>query len=821
MRRKSERIAAFLTSGQMLVLIAVTLLAAGCTGSDGPRLYHTEDHAPSLTPEAIQALDHLGPSLVDSGINFSVYSEAATRIDVLLFDDPEAEQPAQQFPMVRMGPVFNLYVEGIGLGQHYGFVAWGPNWPEHEEWFPGSIHGFIADVDAQGNRFNPNKLLMDPYARAFHRDHDWSRGSTASGPARTQSTWGAAAKSVVVTSEYQWSEAEDTWRNARIEGNLEGHRWNELVIYEVHPKGFTADPSSGVDHPGTFRGVGEKAAYLADLGVTAVELLPIHEKPLDGGYWGYNNLSFFAPELSYSSDPDPREVIDEFKWMVDQLHQHGIEVLIDVVYNHTGEGGLWRERIYQDDTSLDPNTDSTWYNFDPHEVAGLYSYRGLDNAAWYALDNEGQTYWNNTGVGNQTRPNYGPTRRLIMDSLHFYIEELHVDGFRFDLAPILGEVDGDYNHWADPSTTVLQDIIDDQVVQENNTRIIAEPWSAGGFYNPVLGQFPESTSAPGIAWSEWNAHFRDWWRSFINFDEWRLSSLEGVLDGGGSLTGSSALYQEGDRRPYHSINFVTVHDGFTMFDLLSYQNKQNGCGPLNPVCCDDPTSSWCDNISGEDHNRSRDWGSDTQGEALKRQMMRNFFAAMMLSHGTPMLLGGDEWMRTQHGNNNAYSTGADNEFNWFQWGTWQQNNERRRMHDFVRELLRFRKEHSYALSPSEYGGGAPFAWKSAGNTEPPDWNSRQVMIHYYDASVGPELAILINMERQAVSFTLPEGRTWRRLLDTQRWFDQDDADNPSDFFDAADVDPQKSHNISLHAPEEIGLSYEAQGSSIVVLEAAP
>ena len=793
----------------------------GCKDDETPRLYHTEPRAPSLSEDALIALDHLGPTLIDDGVNFSVYSANATRMDLLLFDDPEADQPSQQFEMVRFGETFNLHVEGVGLGQHYGFVAWGSNWTEHKDWFPGSIDGFIADVDEQGSRFNPNKLLMDPYAKAFHRDHDWSRGSTASGPARTQSTWGAAAKSVVIDSSYSWSEEEAVWRSGRSDGTLAGHDWNQLVIYEVHPKGFTADPSSGVDHPGTFRGVGEKAAYLADLGINAVELLPVHEKPLDGGYWGYNNLSFFAPELSYSSSSDPRDVIDEFKWMVDQLHQHGIEVLVDVVHNHTGEGGLWRERIYQDDSSLDPGTDSTWHNFDPHEVAGIYSYRGLDNASWYALDEGGLTYWNNTGVGNQTRPNHTPMRRLLMDSLRFYVEELHVDGFRFDLAPILGEIDGDYNNWADPSTTVLQDIIDDPVLQANATRIIAEPWSAGGSYNPVLGQFPQASDAPGVAWAEWNARFRDWWRSFVNFDDWQLSSPEAEIDGGGTLTGSAALYQEGDRRPYHSVNFVTIHDGFTMFDLLSYEQKQNGCGPLNPVCCDDPTSSWCELESGEDHNRSRNWGSDTTGEALKRQMMRNFFTAMMLSHGTPMLLGGDEWMRTQHGNNNAYSSGADNEFNWFQWGTWQQDNERRRMHDFVRSVIQLRKEHGYALAPTEYGAGAPFAWKSAANTDQVDWNSRHLMLHYYDPTAGPELAILINMQRDPVEFTLPEGRTWRRLLDTQRWFDLDDDSSDEDFFDVSSADPLVSHNISLDASEDVGATYLAQDSSIVVLEAAP
>ncbi|MEE2828636.1 MAG: alpha-amylase family glycosyl hydrolase [Myxococcota bacterium] len=805
----------------LLLFVWGALCLAACPGGDPVSLYATEPLAPSLSEEGVRDLEHLGPLLVDQGVNFGVWSSAASRIDLLLFDDPEDDQPAQQFPLVRFGQVWNLYVEGVGLGQHYGYVAWGPNWPEHEDWYPGSVHGFLADVDSAGNRFNPNKLLLDPWAKALHRDHDWSRASNASGPARTESTWGAASKSVVVRSDYTWSEAEADWREARASRNLPGHALEDLVVYEVHPKGFTADPSSGVTHPGTFRGLGEKASYLADLGVNVVELLPVHEKPLDGGYWGYNNISFFAPEHTYASDSDPNAVLDEFKGMVDQLHQHGIEVWVDVVYNHTGEGGLWRERIYQDDTSLDPGTDAAWYNYDPHETAGIYSYRGLDNAAWYALDEDGLTYWNNTGVGNQTRPNFTPAHRVILDSLHFYVEELHVDGFRFDLAPVLGEVDGDFNHWSDPAQTILQDVVDDPVLVEHDVRVVAEPWSAGGFYNPVLGQFPAGEGGD-LAWGEWNARFRDWWRSFVNQDDWALNASEAGIDGGGTITGSWDLYAHNGRGPTASYNFITIHDGFTMYDLVTYPEKQNGCGPLNPICCDDPTSSWCETDSGEEHNRSRDWGSHPEGEALKRQMMRNFFTAMMISHGTPMLLGGDEWLRTQHGNNNAYSTGADNPFNWFQWGTWQQDPERVRMHDFVRQIIQLRRDHGYALAPPAYGASAPLSWKSAANTDAVDWSGRHLMIHYWDSKAGPQLAILINMERSPVEFTLPEGTAWERLVDTQRWFDFADPDSAADFFDTTGADSNRSHNISVTDGLPLDEpTYLVQDSSIVVLRESP
>ncbi len=801
-----------------LVAVAVTA-AIGCASEEGDRirLYHTEPIAPDLTQADVEAMRHMGPTILSRGVNFTTYAEHATRIDLLLFEDPEAELPTRQFPMVRFGDVWSLFVEGIGPGQHYGYVAWGPNWPEHPDFLPGTIHGFVADVDDQGNRYNPNKLLTDPWAKAVHRDHDWSRGSTASGPGRTDSTWGAGAKSVVWAGAYAWSSGEAEWRAMRQAGDTPGHRWQDLVIYEVHPKGFTASPASGVEHPGTFRGIGEKADYFADLGINSIELMPVHEKPLDGGYWGYNNLSFFAPELSYAARPEWDQVIDEFKWMVDQLHQRDIEVIIDVVYNHTGEGGLWREKLVLDDVILDSNTGGQLANFDPKEVAGLYSFRGLDNAAYYALDADPGFYWNNTGVGNQLRPNHRPMRRLIMDSLRFYVEELHVDGFRFDLAPILGERDLDYNNWDDPAFTVLQDIIDDPVLQSFNTRIIAEPWSAGGNYGVRIGAFPAATEKAGTGWMEWNARFRDWWRAFLNDDAWRLSSLEADADAGFVLTGSNRYYDHNGRRPYHSVNFITVHDGFTLYDLFTYPEKRNNCSPLNPICCDDPLSAWCEVDSGESHNRSRDWGATNEG--LKRQLMRNAFVALMISHGTPMILGGDEWMRTQLGNNNAYSTLADNPYNWFDWGSWQAAEDKTRMHDFVRKVIKFRTGHAYAFARDQYGQGARFAWKSASNGEPA-WGSRQLMIHYDDPTAGPELAILINLERTPTTFTLPPGRPWHRVLDTQEFFDSDAYFAPGGA--GAGTDDRTSANIDPVPVTPIpGATYDVTASSIVILESVP
>jgi glycogen operon protein len=781
-------------------------LGLGCDPDTFSQSFHHEPHAPSITPSSIEALDTLGPTVVDGGVNFSIYSERAERIELLLFDDPEADRPTQRFELTRFGDVWNVWVQSVGYGQHYGFVAWGPNWPYHADWHCGGVEGFVSDVDAEGNRFNPNKLLIDPYGKAVHRDFDWSRGSAASGPARAECTWGASAKSIVVRSEYAWSENEATWRANRMREDFEGHGWQDLVIYEVHPKGFTMDPTSGAEHPGSFSGIGDMAPYLADLGVTAVELMPVHEKALDGGYWGYWNVSFFAPEITYSSSHDGLLVLDEFKEMVDQLHQHGIEVILDVVYNHTGEGGLWRERRYIDDLSLDPSIDAVAINFEPKEIASLYSFRGIDNHAYYALPPDNQTYWNNTGVGNQTRPNHTPFRRLTLDSLRFYVEELHVDGFRFDLAAILGEQDQNYNTWDDPMNTVLGDILTDETLNRYNTRIIAEPWAAAGGYPTPVGQYPAHPDRPGVGWYEWNPHFRHWWRSFVNLDDWRMNSTQGPSDGGNTLTGSQGVYSHNGRRPYHSINYITSHDGFTMYDLFSFATKQNRCGMLNPVCCTTPASPWCETDSGDEDNRSRDWGPD---EAMKRQLMRNLFVALAISHGTPMILGGDEWMRTQFGNNNAYSTGADNAWNWFRWGEWRASPERVRMHDFVRDVFRFRREHAYAFAPTDFMAGAPFEWKDAGNLPKSNWTDRHVMIHYHDATFGPELAILINLERGPVTFTLPSGRLWRRVLDTQAYFEDRGAS------------PEESGNITLESPELLPeASYGVPASSIVILEAS-
>lgn len=874
-RTHSRRKLARTGSAKLTGMLVATCIALACAKTDDAKLYRALPLAPSYTADDVANLNHLGATLVDKGVNFSVFSAHATKLQVALFDNPESNQPTRQFDLTRQGDVWNVYIEGIGIGQAYGFIAWGPNWVFDESWHCGTIDGFKADVDADGNRFNPNKLLMDPYAREIHRDHDWSKGSTATGPDRAVCDYAAASKSLVVQSTYAWSDNEKSWRTMRQSNDTVGHRWQDLVLYETHPKGFTADSGSGVQHPGTYRGIGEKAAYFKKMGINAVELLPVFEKPLDGGYWGYQTIGFFMPERQYASDQVRWGPVDEFKWMVDQLHQQGIEVVLDVVYNHTGEGGLWRQYI-QDSFSPDPTLNPANYsNLDPKEVAGLYSFRGLDNQSYYALSPDNQFYWNNTGVGQETHANSKVVRRLILDSLEYWVSEFHVDGFRFDLAPQLNEVDGNFNaQWVDttPQQNMLGvplDIVNDPVLQQYNTRLFAEPWSLASF---MVSRFPASTTKDGTGWGEWNGPFRDWWRAFINNGntdpnsgfayEKSFNTDEGThtlendglnANGGFFLYGSQDYFARNGRRPYNSTNFITIHDGFTMYDLLSYNEKVNGCGPLDPACCPQ-TPGICDENSGQSgaDSRSKDWGhlswsgggsagqqhqvyvdgqlactgtgdgsgnwgctmDSTVGEALKRQKMRNMFAAMLFSSGTPLLLGGDEWMRTQLGNDNAYSTGADNSYNWYAWGEWQGDPFRVRMADFVRQAIQVRAAHRYAFAPASYGDVAP-KWMNENGTEGPNWNSRHLAQYFYDSTNGKPLYVIWNFENGSVDFKLPAEHTWNRLIDTQSYFD-----NP-DYFTANGIDASQSQNGSVDAPVSIpGSDYNTPAGTVVVLEAA-
>jgi len=453
--------------------------------------------------------------------------------------------------------------------------------------------------------------------------------------------------------------------------------------------------------------------------------------------------------------------------------------------------------------------------------------------------NPNHAYLDQTGVGNQTRTNNAPFRRLIMDNLHFWVEEMHVDGFRFDLASILG-VD-DKNVYADNSewmnnvqNTVLQDIIDDEVMAKYHTRFIAEPWDLAHYVN---GLFPKSTKFENHAWFEWNGRFRDMYRPFVNEDDYALNRTESIspnwdqaMNIGNLLTGSSVFFGDDGRKPYNSVNFLTAHYGMTLYDLTTYWEKNNGCSTLNQVCCNSMYNAFC-NVTvtnGEILNSSRNWcqdndndNRDTQGrcydayhEALKRQMIRNFFTLLFMSQGTPMMLGGDEYMRTQFGNNNAYSDSADNEWNWFRWGDWVSAPEYERMHDFVRDLIKIRKKYKNFLAPSEYGQTSVQWWFPYGTRVDDAWNNKAIGMYYKNDDVGEnELFIMVNMESSDRNFVLPDG-DWTIILDTQLYYDYDGEGG----YLASAGNKKTTNNIWLDGSNSTSGDYGVKSRTIVVAE---
>jgi isoamylase len=539
----------------------------------------------------------LGATWDGEGTNFALFSEAAEAVELCLFDDGGREA---RLPLTEVtAHVWHGYVPGVAPGQHYGYRVHGPYEP------------------ARGLRFNPAKLLVDPYARAIDRVPQWDDaiyGYTRGAPGDIPDPRDSAAHvpwSVVVDASFPWGDD----RQPRTP-------WHETVIYETHVRGFTARHPDVPDAlRGTYAGLAHPAAvgHLTALGVTAVELLPVHHffsEPLlvERGlrnYWGYNSLGYFAPHGRYSSSGRRGEQVREFKALVRTLHAAGIEVILDVVYNHTAEGD--------------------------HQGPTL-SLRGIDNAAYYRLDERDRSrYVDYTGTGNTLNARHPEVLRLIMDSLRYWVTEMHVDGFRFDLAAALARG----LHEVDRLSSFFDLIHQDPVV--SRVKLIAEPWDVGeGGYQ--VGNFP-------VLWTEWNGKFRDAVRDFWRGHEPSLAEM------GYRLTGSSDLYQDDGRRPYASINFVTAHDGFTLHDLVAYEHKRNEANGEA-------------NADGTDDNRS--WNCGAEGDtsdptvlALRERQKRNFLATLLLAQGVPMLLAGDELGRTQRGNNNAYC--QDNEISWCDW----------------------------------------------------------------------------------------------------------------------------------------------------------
>jgi glycogen operon protein len=672
----------------------------------------------------------LGATVFPDGVNFSLFSRDATGVELLLFDRAGDGRPARTIALDpgrnRTYHYWHAFVPGIGAGQLYGFRVAGPR----EPW--------------RGNGFDPDKLLFDPYGRALAVPADYSRRAAAE-PGDNLAT---AMKSVVADPRgYDW------------EGDAPLKRpFSRTVIYELHVAGFTRHPSSGVaaGKRGTYAGLIEKIPYLRELGVTAVELLPVFQfDPQDApqgfpNYWGYSPVSFFAPHAAYSSRTDPLGPVDEFRDMVKALHRAGIEVILDVVFNHTAEGGKGGPTL---------------------------CYRGLANNFYYMLEADGSTCANYSGCGNTLNANTPIVRRLIIDSLHHWVNEMHVDGFRFDLASILAR---DERGRLLENPPILWDIETDPAMA--GIKLIAEAWDAAGLYQ--VGSFI------GDSWKEWNGRFRDDVRGFLRGDPGTISRFAS------RLLGSPDLYGHEEREPEQSINFITCHDGFTLNDLVSYERKHNEANGEG-------------NRDGSDHNLS--WNCGVEGptgdpaiETLRNRQVKNFLALNLLALGAPMLLMGDEVRRSQGGNNNAYC--QDNETSWFDWDLLERHADVRR---FVRLLIACRLQPDLALTDpamtlNQLLGQARLEWHGV-SLGKPDWgeDSHSLALTAWTLSRRVAFHLMINAWREPLAFELPPapdlpGGRWRRWLDTS-------------LLSPADIVPLDE------APEVGNGTYELQSHSVAVV----
>ncbi|MEW6248733.1 MAG: glycogen debranching protein GlgX [Nitrospirota bacterium] len=666
----------------------------------------------------------LGATWDGEGVNFALFSENADAVELCLFDGPYDARESHRIRVEeRTDQVWHVYLPEVRPGQHYGYRVHGPYAPE------------------EGHRFNPAKLLIDPYAKSIAGTVEWSDamfGYRVGDPDADLSrddrdNAGNVPKCVVIDEAF-------TWGGDRLLRTP----WERTIIYEVHVKGLT------VRHPevpealrGTYAGLATPPIidYLKGLGVTAVELLPVHhfvrDKHLcDRGltnYWGYNTIGFFAPDIRYASSPVRGRHVKEFKTMVKTLHSAGIEVILDVVYNHTAEG---------------------------NHLGPTLSFRGIDNATYYRLvPDQPRYYMDYTGCGNSLNVRHPRTLQLIMDSLRYWVLEMHVDGFRFDLASTLARELHDVDRLSAFFDIIHQDPVLSQV------KLIAEPWDLGeGGYQ--VGNFP-------VGWAEWNGKYRDTIRRFVRGDGGQVAELAY------RLSGSSDLYEGGGRRPHASINFVTAHDGFTLHDLVSYNHKHN-------------EANGEDNRDGTGDNLS--WNCGVEGptndpaiNALRERQKRNFLAILLLSQGVPMICGGDEIGRTQRGNNNAYC--QDNELSWFDW---KLDRAARELLAFTQSLIAFRKRHPVLRRRRFFQGRRirgsevkDLAWFRPDGKEmtDEDWGSG------YARSLGLRLAgdaieeadergqpiqdetllILLNMHHEPLTFTLPahkRGVRWVTVLDT-------------------------------------------------------
>jgi glycogen operon protein len=641
----------------------------------------------------------LGSTVTPEGVNFSVYSKHATGMELMLFDRVDDFAPSHVLPLKstwhRTFDYWHAFVPGLRAGQIYAYRAHGPFVPQH------------------GHRFDPQKVLLDPYGRAVIVPPGYDR-QAAGHPGWNGAT---AMKNVAADPDlYDW------------EGDVPLHRpFDETVIYELHVGGLTRHPSSGVspEERGTYIGLTHKIPYLVDLGITAVELMPIfqfdvHDAPPGlTNYWGYAPVSFFAPHVGYGVSDDPLVVMDEFRDMVKALHRAGIEVILDVVYNHTAESGAGGPTL---------------------------CLRGLDNRTYYILGPDGR-YANYAGTGNTLNANQSVVRRLILDSLCYWATEMHVDGFRFDLASILAR-DEQGEPMASPP--ILSDIETDPVL--SGTKLIAEAWDAAGLYQ--VGSFA------GDHWKEWNGRFRDDVRSFVKGD---LGTVHALAN---RVFASPDLYAHEEREAEQSINFVTSHDGFTLNDLVSYDDKHNWANKEQ-------------NRDGQNDNRS--WNCGVEGptdvhtprgaeiDQLRVRQIKNLLAITLISLGVPMLLMGDEVRRTQKGNNNAYC--QDNELSWFDWTLLEKHAE---IHNFVRSLLHFRA--GIAVGPETRGmtlgtllTEARIEWHGV-QLNQPDWSTHSHSLALSVRDGRKHYYLAMNAYWEPLDFELPpvpRGTAgWRRVLYT-------------------------------------------------------
>jgi glycogen operon protein len=659
----------------------------------------------------------LGAIPDESGVNFSLYSKSATGVELLLFENHDDPEPVQTIKLDsainKTFHFWHVYVQDLNPGTFYAYRIDGP-----------------FETKESGNRHNKNKIITDPYARGVS-DKLWDRVAACTDEDNISSSLRTA---IVDISDYDW------------EGDKPINRpMCESVIYEMHVSGFTNHASSKTNSTGTFSAVIEKIPYLQDLGVTSIELLPIFQfdgnevirkSPMDGSdlknYWGYSTLAFFSPHNKYCVSPEADSYIREFRDMVKALHKAGIEVILDVVFNHTDEG---------------------------NHMGPTISFKGIDNATYYYLESNDKQYYSDfTGCGNTFNCNHPVSEKFIVDCLEFWVKDMHVDGFRFDEASILSRGENGAPLTYPP---VLWEIELNESLAD--TKIIAEAWDAAGLYQ--VGYFP------GQRWAEWNGKYRDDVRAFVRGNPGIIGSVAA------RITGSADLYDKSGKLPANSVNFINAHDGFTLNDLVTYNWKHN-------------EANGEDNRDGQDENLS--WNCGVEGptddpaiESLRKKQIKNFFAILMLSQGTPMFVAGDEFRKTQNGNNNAYC--QDNEISWLDWEFLENNKD---MYRFVKKMIAFRQRYVELHRKRFFTGeinerGVPdISWHGT-TLNSPGWDDPFARVLSFTlAGLWDEydFHIILNMYWEPLDFELPviEGRRWHMVINT-------DADAPNDIVDEKDA----------------------------------